>query len=189
MEEGTRGVGTGRRAHQAAARRGRVRHLHAGQHRRHARLRPQLVRAAGDRRPSCCASGCRRRCRACSPWRASMAEPVKSREHILLSTILLSAWQAGESPDLADADPACAAAADDDDRRHGRRFVLSRKDRFAFAMSINALLASPGFEVWSQGEPLDVAAFLRSAAASRACRFSRSRISTTASGCSSSPCC
>ena len=29
-------------------------------------------------------------------------------------------------------------------------------------MSINALIASPGFEVWSQGEPLDVAAFLRS---------------------------
>jgi hypothetical protein len=35
------------------------------------------------------------------------------------------------------------------------------KDRFAFAMAINALIASPGFEVWSQGDPLDVAAFLR----------------------------
>ena len=30
------------------------------------------------------------------------AEPLKSREHMLLSTILLSAWQAGESPDLGD---------------------------------------------------------------------------------------
>src|SRR5206468_12630791 len=29
------------------------------------------------------------------------------------------------------------------------------------AMSINALLASPGFEIWSQGEPLDIGAFLR----------------------------
>ncbi len=28
-------------------------------------------------------------------------EPLKSREHILLTTILLSAWQAGDSPDLA----------------------------------------------------------------------------------------
>ena len=28
-------------------------------------------------------------------------DPLKSREHILLTTILLSAWQAGESPDLA----------------------------------------------------------------------------------------
>ena len=35
------------------------------------------------------------------------------------------------------------------------------KDRFELAMTINALLASPGFEVWMQGEPLDVAAFLR----------------------------
>ena len=35
------------------------------------------------------------------------------------------------------------------------------KDRFELAMTINALIASPGFEVWIQGEPLDVAAFLR----------------------------
>src|SRR4051794_25705646 len=28
-------------------------------------------------------------------------EPLKSREHILLTTILLAAWQSGESPDLA----------------------------------------------------------------------------------------
>ena len=38
------------------------------------------------------------------------------------------------------------------------------KDRFALAMTINALLASPGFEVWTQGDPLDVAAFLRTPA-------------------------
>ena len=38
------------------------------------------------------------------------------------------------------------------------------KDRFELAMSINALLASPGFEVWIQGEPLDVAALLRTPA-------------------------
>jgi hypothetical protein len=35
------------------------------------------------------------------------------------------------------------------------------QDRFACAMTLNALLASPGFEVWSQGEPLDVAGVLR----------------------------
>ncbi len=38
------------------------------------------------------------------------------------------------------------------------------KDRFSLAMSLNALLASPGFEVWTKGDPLDVAAFLRTPA-------------------------
>jgi hypothetical protein len=89
------------------------------------------------------------------------AEPLKSREHILLSTILLAAWQAGESPDLA---TLIQRVQQPPMTRIGVMDVESfypAKDRFAFAMSINALLASPGFEVWSQGEPLDVAAFLR----------------------------
>ena len=89
-------------------------------------------------------------------------EPLKSPEHILLSTILLSAWQAGESPDLAtlidrvQRPPMARIGVMDVDS------FLPAKDRLAFAMSINALLASPGFEVWSQGDPLDVGAFLRS---------------------------
>ena len=36
-----------------------------------------------------------------------------------------------------------------------------QKDRFQFAMAINSLLASPGFAVWTEGAPLDAAAFLR----------------------------
>jgi hypothetical protein len=34
-------------------------------------------------------------------------------------------------------------------------------DRMGLAMTLNALVASPGFEVWTQGEPLDAAALLR----------------------------
>ncbi|HMD81705.1 MAG TPA: hypothetical protein VKE92_10385, partial [Anaerolineales bacterium] len=37
------------------------------------------------------------------------------------------------------------------------------KDRFSFAMSINHLLASPGFDLWFQGEPLDTSSLLFSA--------------------------
>lgn len=89
-------------------------------------------------------------------------EPLKSREHILLSTILLAAWQANESPDLAtliqriQQPPITRIGVMDVDS------FFPAKDRFAFAMSINALIASPGFEVWSQGEPMDVGGFLRS---------------------------
>ena len=53
------------------------------------------------------------------------AEPVKSREHILLSTILLAAWQAGESPDLATLIQRVQQPPMTRDRRHGRRLVLS----------------------------------------------------------------
>ncbi|MQA31754.1 MAG: ATP-binding protein [Luteitalea sp.] len=89
------------------------------------------------------------------------AEPFKSREHILLSTILLAAWQAGESPDLA---LLLQRIQQPPITRIGVMDVESffpAKERFALAMSINALLASPGFDIWSQGEPLDVGAFLR----------------------------
>jgi hypothetical protein len=92
------------------------------------------------------------------------AEPVKSREHILLSMILLAAWQAGESPDLA---TLIQRVQQPPMRRIGVMDVDSffpQKDRFAFAMSINALLGSPGIAAWTEGAPLDVAAFLRTAA-------------------------
>ena len=88
-------------------------------------------------------------------------EPLKSREHILLTTILLSAWQAGESPDLAlliqriQQPPMTRIGVID------LESFYPMKDRFELAMTVNALIASPGFEVWTQGEPLDVAAFLR----------------------------
>ena len=34
------------------------------------------------------------------------------------------------------------------------------KDRFALALRLNNLLAAPGFEMWLQGEPLDIGALL-----------------------------
>jgi hypothetical protein len=89
------------------------------------------------------------------------AEPMKSREHILLSTILTAAWQAGESLDLptliqrVQRPPMARIGVMDVES------FFPQKDRVAFAMSINTLLASPGFAVWTEGEPLDAAAFLR----------------------------
>ena len=92
------------------------------------------------------------------------AEPLKSREHILLSTILLSAWESGESLDFASLiqrvqhPPFTHVGVMDIDS------FFPAQDRFALAMSINALIASPGFEVWTQGDPLDVGAFFRTSA-------------------------
>lgn len=88
------------------------------------------------------------------------ADPLQSREHILLSTILNSAWTSGEALDLA-------ALIQQVQRPPFERVgVLDLesfypgKERFGLAMLLNNLLASPGFRVWMEGEPLDVASLL-----------------------------
>mgnify|MGYP001053220894 CR=1 FL=1 len=84
------------------------------------------------------------------------ADPVSSREHILLCTILDRAWR--EGTDLGFADVIAAIQQPDFDTL-GVIDVDSffpPKDRFALAMKINNLLASPVFSAWTKGEPLDI---------------------------------
>ncbi len=92
------------------------------------------------------------------------ADPVQSRETILLSQLIQQAWTQGRDLDLAALiqevqNPAL--------RRIGVIDVeafFPAKDRFNLAMQLNSLLASPGFASWLQGEPLDVGRLLHSAA-------------------------
>ena len=84
------------------------------------------------------------------------ADPVRSREHILLSTLLGAAWRNGEDLDLAGLiqriqNPPVARVGVLD-----LESFYPAKDRFELAMAVNNLLASPGFEAWTIGEPLDV---------------------------------
>lgn len=88
------------------------------------------------------------------------ADPIKSREHILLSTILDSAWRKGQDLDLAtliqqiQTPPLSRVGVLDLDS------FYSSKDRFALAMQLNNLLAAPGFTAWLEGEALDVGQLL-----------------------------
>jgi hypothetical protein len=88
------------------------------------------------------------------------ADPVQSREHILLSTILDQAWRKGSSLDLG------GIIAQVQQPPFQKVGVLdldsfySPKDRFGLAMALNNLLASPGFEAWLAGEPLDIQSML-----------------------------
>jgi hypothetical protein len=88
------------------------------------------------------------------------ADPVQSREHILLSTVLNNAWSKGQDLDLA------ALIAQIQSPPVQRIGVLDldsffpAKDRFALAMRLNNLLAAPGFENWMKGEPLDISSVL-----------------------------
>jgi hypothetical protein len=88
------------------------------------------------------------------------ADPVQSREHILLSTILTGAWKDGKDVSLGELIQLIQNPPIERVGVIDLESFFPAKDRFALAMQINNLLASPGFEAWTQGEPLDVAALL-----------------------------
>jgi hypothetical protein len=88
------------------------------------------------------------------------ADPVKSREHILISTIIEHFWGRGEDLDL----PALILAIQDPPVRRMGVFdvdtFLPRKERFELAMGLNNIVASPSFASWLAGQPLDIGGFL-----------------------------
>ncbi|HEY1407943.1 MAG TPA: DUF87 domain-containing protein [Promineifilum sp.] len=87
-------------------------------------------------------------------------DPVRSREHILLSNILADSWSQGKDLELGDL---IMQIQTPPFSRLGVLDVNSfypEKDRFELAMSINSMLASPSFQTWMEGEPLDVQSLL-----------------------------
>ncbi|HKG61552.1 MAG TPA: hypothetical protein VKB05_17465 [Pyrinomonadaceae bacterium] len=92
------------------------------------------------------------------------ADPVRSREHILLSNILNHEWSAGRDLDIASliqkvqTPPVTKVGVMELDS------YFPADARFELAMSLNHLLASPSFASWMEGEALDVAKFLHTEA-------------------------
>jgi hypothetical protein len=92
------------------------------------------------------------------------ADPIQSRDHILISTILATAWKSARDLDLS------ALIGEIQKPPVARVGVIDlesfypAKERFALAMRLNNLLASPGFASWLEGEPLDVGAALHTPA-------------------------
>ena len=84
------------------------------------------------------------------------ADPIKSREHILISNILNSAWAVGKDLDIAaliqqiQTPPMTKIGVLDVES------FFASNDRFQLAMALNNLLAAPGFGAWMEGEPLDI---------------------------------
>ncbi len=83
------------------------------------------------------------------------AEPL-SRAHILLSTIFQNAWNAGQNLEMGtliqqiQTPPVTRVGVMD------LESFFPSKERFELAMSLNNLLAAPGFSAWMEGEPLDI---------------------------------
>lgn len=84
------------------------------------------------------------------------ADAVRSREAILLSKIFEYFWAQNKDLDLAQL---ILAIQTPPVRQLGVFDVdtfFPEKDRFAMAMAFNNLIASPSFQSWLQGEPLDI---------------------------------
>ncbi|MBK8229458.1 MAG: ATP-binding protein [Candidatus Eisenbacteria bacterium] len=85
------------------------------------------------------------------------ADPIRSREHILLSNLLDRAWREGRDMDIG------TLIAEIQRPPFEKIGVMSLdaffpdQDRFDLALQLNNLLASPGFRSWMEGEPLDPA--------------------------------
>jgi hypothetical protein len=88
------------------------------------------------------------------------ADPVKSREHILLANIFAQAWQNGKDLDLA----ALITAIQNPPFERVGAFAVDAfypaKERFELALTLNNLLAAPGFSTWLEGESLDISRLL-----------------------------
>ncbi|MEO1596682.1 MAG: DUF87 domain-containing protein [Pseudomonadota bacterium] len=88
------------------------------------------------------------------------ADPVTSREHILIANLLDHHWQQGQSLDLA---TLIALIQNPPITKIGVMELdtfYPAKDRLSLAMQLNNLLAAPGFEAWMSGEPLSTANLL-----------------------------
>jgi hypothetical protein len=88
------------------------------------------------------------------------ADPVSSREHILISRLLDNAWQEGRSLDV----PALIGEIQNPPITKVGVMNLDSffpaGDRFKLAMALNNLLAAPGFEAWMTGTPLSAKSLL-----------------------------
>jgi hypothetical protein len=88
------------------------------------------------------------------------ADPVQSREYILLSNIISYQWNQGKDTDLAQLitqvqNPPISKIGVLD-----LESFYPSKERFSLVMALNNLLASPGFSAWLEGEPLDIGSIL-----------------------------
>lgn len=87
-------------------------------------------------------------------------DPLRSREHILLSNLIENAWSQGKSLDL----PSIILQTQKPPIERLGAFPVDtffpEKDRFELAMRLNNFLAAPSFETWLEGQPLDINAIL-----------------------------
>lgn len=88
------------------------------------------------------------------------ADPLQSREHILLSNILGTAWKQRQDLSLPQLIQQIQSPPFTKVGVMDLESVFSSKERFGLAMRVNNLLGAPGFSVWLEGYPLDITRIL-----------------------------
>ncbi|MDW7761756.1 MAG: ATP-binding protein [Acidobacteriota bacterium] len=88
------------------------------------------------------------------------ADPIRSREHILISTILNEAWRHGRDLSLEGLIHGIQTPPVQQVGVMNLESFFPSKDRFSLALQLNNLLAAPGFSAWLQGESLDIGSLL-----------------------------
>jgi hypothetical protein len=88
------------------------------------------------------------------------ADPLSSREHILLSTLFEHFWRQGKDLDMV----TLIRAIQNPPLKQVGAFDIETffpaKERFPLAMRLNHLIAAPAFRSWMNGQSLDIPGFL-----------------------------
>lgn len=84
------------------------------------------------------------------------ADPLKSREHILISAILDKMWSQGKNLDIVGLIQQVQKPPFDKIGVLDMETFFPAKERQTLSITLNNLLASPGFQAWMEGDPLDI---------------------------------
>lgn len=87
-------------------------------------------------------------------------DPIRSREHILLSNIFEEHWSKGQNLDLTELILQTQTPPFDKLGAFPVDTFFPPKDRMELAMVLNNILAAPAFEAWREGDSLNVQALL-----------------------------
>src|SRR5262249_43391629 len=88
------------------------------------------------------------------------ADPVQSREHILIAQLLLHAWTRGQDLDLRGLIQLVQAPPMEQIGAFDVETFYPEKERLKLAVALNNILAAPSFSTWITGETLDLAKML-----------------------------
>jgi len=91
------------------------------------------------------------------------ADPVRSREHILLASLLQKSWGEGRDLDMAELLRQVQQPPLEKVGFLDLETFYPSKDRADLALRLNSLAASPAFAAWLEGEPLDIGRLLYTA--------------------------
>ena len=89
-----------------------------------------------------------------------VGDPVQSREHVLIATLLEYAWENGQDLTLQDLIDCVRNPPMEEIGALPVDEFYSKRDRLKLAVSLNNILASPSFSTWINGDALDLSKML-----------------------------